>query len=165
MQPDFHGNRSPRADPSLRGMVSGLKLDQSVSSLALVYLATIQAIAHGTRHIITALNTRGYRIDTLFACGGDVKNPLFVRAHADATGCRVALPKEPEAVLLGASMLGAVAAGAVPDLQTAMREMNQIDRVVEPGRAEVRAFHDRKQLVFQRMHNDQLAYRALMARE
>jgi ribulose kinase len=50
VQPDFHGNRSPRANPRLRGMISGLKLSDSVDSLALLYLATIQAVAHGTRH-------------------------------------------------------------------------------------------------------------------
>jgi FGGY-family pentulose kinase len=160
--PDFHGNRSPRADPSLRGMISGLRLLGGIEGLALVYLATLQAIAHGTRHIVDTLNARGYHIDTLVACGGDVKNPLFVRTHADATGCRIALPREPEAVLLGASMLGAVAAGAVPDLPTAMAQMNQVERVVEPGGADVQAFHRQKHAVFQRMHDDQLAYRALM---
>jgi hypothetical protein len=36
--------------------------------------------------------------------------------------------------------------------------------VIEPGSAQVRAFHDKKHLVYQRMYNDQLAYRALMAR-
>jgi ribulose kinase len=164
VQPDFHGNRSPRADPSLRGMISGLKLGDGIDSLALLYLATLQAIAHGTRHIIDALNARGYHIDTLFACGGDTKNPLFVRTHADVTGCRIALPKEPEAVLLGASMLGAVAAGAVPDLKSAMQQMNQVSEVIAPGDPAVRAFHERKHAVYLRMHNDQLAYRTLMMR-
>jgi FGGY-family pentulose kinase len=164
VQPDFHGNRSPRADPSLRGMISGLKLGAGVDALALLYLATLQAIAHGTRHIVDALNARGYRVDTLFACGGDTKNPLFVRTHADVTGCRIALPKEPEAVLLGASMLGAVAAGAMPDLKTAMQQMSQAASVITPGDHGVRAFHERKHAVFLRMHNDQLAYRSLMTR-
>ena len=41
MLPYFHGNRSPRADPYLKGMISGLKLSDSVDSLALLYLATI----------------------------------------------------------------------------------------------------------------------------
>jgi FGGY-family pentulose kinase len=162
VQPDFHGNRSPRADPTLRGMISGLRLTESVDSLALLYLATIQAIAHGTRHIVDTMNAAGYRIDTLVACGGDTKNPVFVREHADVTGCRVILPKEREAVLLGAAMLGAVASGDVTDVKVAMREMNQVDAVVSPGSADVRAFHAQKHQVFQRMHADQLAYRALM---
>ncbi len=162
VQPDFHGNRSPRADPTLRGMVSGLRLTDSVDSLALLYLATVQAIAHGTRHIVDTMNAAGYRIDTLVACGGDTKNPVFVREHADVTGCRVVLPKEREAVLLGAAMLGAVASGDVPDLMAAMGAMNQVDSVVSPGGPEVRAFHERKHRVFLRMHADQLAYRELM---
>ncbi|MBX3272470.1 MAG: FGGY-family carbohydrate kinase [Sandaracinaceae bacterium] len=159
--PDFHGNRSPRADASLRGMVSGLALDASVDALALLYLATVQAIAHGTRHIVDALNGAGYRIDTMIACGGDTKSPLFVREHADATGCRVVLPREPEAVLLGASMLGAVASGAVPSLRAAMASMNAPRTIVAPGGDEVRAYHARKQRILHRMHADQLAYRAL----
>jgi FGGY-family pentulose kinase len=160
VMPDFHGNRSPRADPSLRGMISGLKLSDSVDSLALLYLATIQAIAHGTRHIVDTMNAAGYRIDTLVACGGDTKNPVFVREHADATGCRVVLPREREAVLLGAAMLGAVASGDVPDLVTAMSAMNRAETVIEPSGA--RAYHERKHRVFHRMYADQLAYRALM---
>ncbi len=159
--PYFHGNRSPRADPSLRGMISGLKLTSSVDALALTYLATVQAIAHGTRHIVDAMNAAGYRIDTLIACGGDTKNPVFVREHADATGCRVVLPKEPEAVLLGASMLGAVASGAVPTLRAAMASMNAPGREVAPAGDAIRAYHARKHRIFHRMHADQIAYRAL----
>jgi FGGY-family pentulose kinase len=160
--PDFHGNRSPLADPTLRGMMSGLRLGDDLASLALVYLATVQAIAHGTRHIVAAMNERGYRIDTLVACGGDTKNPLFVREHADATGCAIALPREPEAVLLGSAMLGAVAAGRHEHLSAAMQAMSQPDRVVA-SRPEVRGYHERKHAVFRRMHRDQLDYRALMA--
>ncbi|NJD21004.1 MAG: FGGY-family carbohydrate kinase, partial [Gemmatimonadetes bacterium] len=101
--PYILGNRSPRADPRLRGMISGLKLTDSVDALALVYLATLQAIALGTRHIVEEMNRGGYRIRTLIACGGDTKNPVFVREHADATGCRVVLPRAPAADLLGAA--------------------------------------------------------------
>ncbi len=159
--PYFHGNRSPRADPTLRGMISGLKLSASVDALALLYLATVQAVAHGARHIVETMNAAGYAIDTLIACGGDTKNPVFVSEHADATDCRVVLPSEPEAVLLGASMLGAVASGDAPDLLAAMASMNRPRATVEPGGAEVRAYHERKHRIFHRMHADQLAYRSL----
>lgn len=160
--PDHHGNRSPRADPSLRGMVSGLKLSDSLDQLALLYLATIQAIALGTRHILEAMNAEGYRIKTLFASGGDTKNPVFVREHADATGCRVVLPAEPEAVLLGAALLGAVAAGDQTSVLAAMGAMNRAGRVVEPAGGAVARYFDAKYRVFHRMHDDQLAYRSLM---
>lgn len=160
--PYFHGNRSPRADPSLRGAVHGLKLDDSVEALALVYLATIQAIALGTRHIVEALNDRGYSVDTIIACGGDTKNPVFVREHADATGCRIVLPSEPEAVLLGGALLGAVAAGDFPSVIAGMGAMNRADRVIEPTGGEVARYFDKKYLIFHRLYDDQLVYRELM---
>jgi len=161
--PDHHGNRSPRADPTLRGMVSGLKLSDTIDSLALLYLATVQAIAHGTRHIIDAMNAKGYSIRTVVACGGDTKNPVFVREHAEATGCPIVIPKEPEAVLLGAAMLGAVASGRYPSLLSAMAAMNEAAALVEPTGGAVARFHDAKHRVFQRMYEDQLAYRAIMS--
>ena len=160
--PDHHGNRSPRADPTLRGMISGLKLSASVEALALEYLATIQAIAHGTRHIIDTMNANGYRIATVIATGGDSKNPVFLREHADATGARILLPKEPEAVLLGSAILAAVAAQRFPSVVDAMTQMSGISRVIEPNPA-ARALHEAKQRVFLRMHDDQLAYRHEMS--
>jgi FGGY-family pentulose kinase len=158
---DHHGNRSPRADPSLRGMVSGLSLSASVDALALQYLATIQAIAHGTRHIIATMNAHGHRIGAVVATGGDSKNPLFLREHADATGVPILLPKEPEAVLLGSAILAACAAGRFPDVLAAMTQMSSVACSIEPNPA-ARTFHEGKQRVFLRMHGDQLAYRQEM---
>lgn len=160
--PDFHGNRSPLADPSLRGMISGLKLSDSMDSLALLYLATVQALAHGTRHILDVMNAHGHRVRTLVATGGDAKNPLFLREHADATGCRIVLPAEPEAVLLGSAMLGAVASGSQPSVLRAMQAMSGVRRIIEPAGGEIAAYHRHKHEVFQQMVRDQLEYRRIM---
>jgi FGGY-family pentulose kinase len=163
VMPDFHGNRSPRADSSLRGMVSGLRLAAGEEDLALLYLATVQAVAYGTRHIVEALNAEGYAIDTILACGGGTKNPVFLREHADATGCTLILPQEPEAVLLGAAVLGAVAGGLHADVQQAMAAMSRAGSVITPADGAAQRYHDAKYAVFQRMYADQMAYRAIMA--
>ena len=159
--PYFHGNRSPRADASLRGMVSGLRLASGLDDLALLYLATIQGVAHGTKHIIDTLNGAGGGVDTILACGGGTRNPVFLREHADATGCRIVLPRELEAVLLGSALLGAVAGDAYPNVTAAMAAMTRAGAVVEPA-ANARRFHAAKHAVFLRMYEDQMAYRALM---
>ncbi len=159
--PYFHGNRSPRANPRLVGMISGLHLSASIDDLALLYLATIQAIAYGTRHIIESMNASGYSIDTIMCCGGGTKNPVFLQQHADATGCRIVLPNEPEAVLLGAAMLGAVAAGHVRTVEEAMSSMSSPGRMIEPNHR-TSAYHDAKYRVFHRLYDDQMAYRAIM---
>ena len=160
--PYFHGNRSPRADASLRGMVSGLSLSDTADDLALLYLATVQAIAYGTRHIVASFNAQGYVIDTILACGGLSKNPVFLREHADATGCAVALPEEPDAVLLGAAILGAVAAGAHADIQAAMAAMTRAHIAVTPSPGATADFHEAKYAVFLKMYEDQMAYRHIM---
>lgn len=160
--PYFHGNRSPRADPTLRGMISGLTLTDSADSLALLYLATVQAIAHGTRHIVDTMNAAGFRISTILACGGDTKNPLFIREHADVTGCRIVLPEETEAVLLGSAVLACVASGDQPNVLAAMAGMNRAGDQIVPDGGAVRDYHDKKHRVFHRMYEDQIAYRAVM---
>ncbi len=160
--PDFHGNRSPRADPSLRGMVSGLTLAAGPDDLARLYLATIQAIAYGTRHIVETLNGAGYAIDLVLAAGGGTRNSLFLRAHADALGLPIALAREPEAVLLGAAILGAVAGRAYPDIPAAMAGMSRIGRVISPATGATARYHEAKYAVFRRLYADQMAYRALM---
>jgi len=163
VQPDFHGNRSPRADPSLRGVVAGLSLSATLDDLARLYLATIQAVAFGTRHIIEEMNRQGYAIDTLFMCGGGTKNPVFLREHANITGCNVVLPAEPEAVLLGAAVLGAVASGGHESVWSAMRAMNHAGTIIRPAGGRVARYHSAKYRVFQRMHADFVACRRLMA--
>lgn len=160
--PYFHGNRSPRADATLRGMVSGLTLGDMLDDLALLYLATIQAIAHGTRHILDTLCAHGYRIDTVVACGGGTKNPVFLQEHADITGCRMVLPGEREAVLLGSAMLGAVASGHYASVPVAMAAMSAEGTFIAPGPTAVRDYHAAKHDVFLRMYEDQQAYRSLM---
>ncbi len=163
IQPDFHGNRSPRANPTLKGTVTGLALSATADDLALQYLAAIQAVAYGTRHILEEMNKKGYAITSVFICGGGTKNPVFLREHADITGCNLILSKEPEAVLLGSAVLGAVASGCFKTLPEAMASMNSVGRIIKPSRGKVADYHERKYRVFHRMHADFLAYRKIMA--
>lgn len=162
IQPDFHGNRSPRANPTLKGTITGLSLSATADDLALQYLAAIQAVAYGTRHILEEMNRKGYRIDTLLACGGGTKNPVFLREHADITGCKIVLSQEPEAVLLGSAVLGAVASGQFDGILPAMAAMNTADRVIKPTKGRVAKYHAVKYEVFHRLHDDFLAYRQIM---
>ena len=159
--PYFHGNRSPRANPELVGMVSGLKLSASVKDLSLLYLATVQSIAYGTRHIIETMNAKGYNIDTLVCCGGGTKNALFLQQHANITGCRLLLPKEMESVLLGSAMLGAVASGEYENLMEAMGAMSHLGHSIQPENATA-GYHARKYKVFHQLYEDQIRYDSII---
>ena len=149
--PDFHGNRSPLADPHALGVVSGLALDASFDSLCRLYWRTAIAIALGVRHILDALNDNGYLIDTLHVTGGHTRNPLMMELYADATGCTVVEPLADEAVLVGTGMVAATAAGLYPGLDAAGMAMRQQVRSRKPDPAAARRF-DRDYRVFLEMH-------------
>ncbi|XP_055978249.1 FGGY carbohydrate kinase domain-containing protein isoform X2 [Sorex fumeus] len=159
--PDFHGNRSPLADLTLKGMVSGLQLSQDLDDLAVLYLATVQAIAFGTRLIVEAMETAGHSIHTLFLCGGLSKNPLFVQMHADITGLPVVLSQEVESVLVGAAILGASASGDFASVQEAMASMSKVGKIVFP-RLEDKRYYDKKYQVFLKLVEHQREYAAIM---
>ncbi|XP_040161665.1 FGGY carbohydrate kinase domain-containing protein [Anopheles arabiensis] len=162
--PDFHGNRSPLADPNLKGMISGLTMTKDVQNLALIYLALMQALAYGTRHILQVLEASGREpITSILLCGGLSKNSLFVQTHADICSVPVLLPSEPEAVLLGSAMMGAYAAGLYDSLELAASGMGGSAVVVKPDlRDSTRDYHERKYRVFQRMYLDQRGYERIM---
>ncbi|EST07803.1 Carbohydrate kinase, FGGY, C-terminal [Kalmanozyma brasiliensis GHG001] len=109
--PDFHGNRSPLADSTMRGSITGLRLDRSLTDLALKYYATLEAIALQTRHIVEAMNAKGHQIDSIYMSGGHVKNPVFMQLIADVCGMPVQLPFSSSAsVVAGSAILGRFAA-------------------------------------------------------
>lgn len=159
--PYFHGNRSPRANPHLKGMVSGLTLDNSPEVLARIYYAGVQAVAYGTLHIIEEMNKGGYRISQIYACGGGTKNPLWLQEHADITGCEILLPHESEAVLLGSAILGAVAAGCFESVLQGMHTMSRCGKTITPN-SRTRAYHDAKYKIFHRMYEHQMEYKEMM---
>jgi FGGY-family pentulose kinase len=158
--PDFHGNRSPLADPHAQGVISGLTLDASFDSLARLYERTAVAIVLGTRHILDALNATGYAIDHLHITGGHTQNPLLMELYADATGCTVVTAAEADAVLLGTGMVAATAAGLYPDLASAAAAMARQGEVIAPDPARAAAYA-RDYRVFLAMHEQRRALDAI----
>jgi FGGY-family pentulose kinase len=149
--PDFHGNRSPLADPHAVGVISGLTLDSSFDSLCRLYWRAAVGIALGVRHILEALNERGYGIDTLHVTGGHLKNPILMELYADAAGCTVIHPAAEDAVLLGTGMAAATAAKLYPSLTAAAMAMHQggTSRAPDP---KARARFDTDYAIFLKMH-------------
>src|SRR5918996_2254309 len=155
--PDFHGNRSPLAEPQALGVVRGLSLDASLDSLARLYFAAALGIALGTRHILDALDAAGYAIDRLHVARGHTRNPLLMELYADATGCAVTAPADgTDAVLLGTAMVAAAAAGLHPDLRAAATAMAQAGTTRQPDPAR-RDAHTRRYRAFLQMHEHRRA--------
>ena len=135
--------------------ICGLELDTSEESLALLYLAALQAICvsssasnlliykylidlindfkYGTRHIISSLREQSADVSCLLLCGGLVKSDLFISTMADAVGIPIVIPDEEESVLLGSAVLGACASQFFPSIEHAMHSMGGSGRSILPN--------------------------------
>lgn len=108
---DFHGNRSPVADPRMRASIIGQLMDLSIKDLALQYFGACEFIAQQTRQIIAEMEKGGHNIKCVFMSGGQCRNGLLMRLLADCTGLPVVVPRYIDAaVVFGSALLGAVAA-------------------------------------------------------
>jgi FGGY-family pentulose kinase len=155
--PDFHGNRSPLADAHAVGVISGLTLDYSFDSLCRLYWRSCVAIALGIRHILDALNAKGFAIEKLHVTGGHTKNSLLMELYADATGCTVVVPPDDsDSVLLGTAMVAATAAGLYRSLPQASLHMQQHGKERLADKT-LSARFDRDYRVFLAMHEQRRA--------
>ena len=80
---------------------------------------------------------------------------------ADAAAKRVAAPETSEPVLLGAAMLGAVAAGR-HDMRGAMAAMSRLGAVSEPAGGAIAALHAKKRRAFEALQETERRLREAM---
>lgn len=107
---DYHGNRSPIADNTMRASIIGQSMDNSIDDLALQYLGACEFIAQQTRQIVEIMCKSGHNISSIFMSGGQCRNGLLMRLLADCTGLPIVIPRYIDAaVVFGSALLGAVA--------------------------------------------------------
>lgn len=157
--PDFHGNRSPIGDSTLRGMISGCSMHDSIN---MTYLAIVQSLAYSTKHIIESLYKSGRSpFKSILICGGLSKNSLYVQTHADVCGIPVLISNEEESVLIGAAMLGATASNFSDTLEDAATRLSTDCYQVHPD-ANTLDFHKKKFQIFLKMLENQREYEKIM---
>jgi D-ribulokinase len=146
--PEFLGNRAPFADPQARAIVAGLDMSADLDSLVTLYVAGLCGIGYGLRQIIEAQVTAGAPIERVVISGGAGRGDLVRQLLADVTGKPVLATEAEEPVLLGAAMLGAVAAGLKPDMQSAMSGMSHIGGTYAPAQGAIPALHEARYRAF-----------------
>jgi D-ribulokinase len=160
--PEFLGNRSPHADPDSRAIVTGLDLDDDITSMERLYVAGLCGLAYGLADVVEALRAHGVRSELMVISGGAARSALVRQIMTDTTGLTVALPETPEPVLLGGAMLGAVAGKAYGSIDEAMRSMSAIGGSSEPTGADLADFHHAKRVVYGLMRKLDCDSRAAM---
>jgi D-ribulokinase len=149
--PEFLGNRAPLADPHARAIIAGLGMHTDMDSLVALYVAGLCGIAYGLRQIVEAQAAKGIAIDRIMISGGAGRPDLVRQLLADATGKPVLANQAEEPVLLGAAILGSVAAGAYPDVGAAMAGMSRIGTRYAPQGGTISAVHQARFAAFEQL--------------
>lgn len=149
--PEFLGNRAPFADPHARAAIVGLGMERDLDSLVSLYIAGLCGIGYGLRQIIDAQAASGAPIDKIVISGGAGQLDLVRQILADATGKPLLATRAEEPVLLGSAILGSVAAGAFPDMRSAMAALSATDRSYQPVGGEIGLLHSERYAAFKRL--------------
>ncbi|WP_257296987.1 FGGY-family carbohydrate kinase [Endozoicomonas sp. YOMI1] len=148
---------APEVDQPQRGMITGLTLDKSHQSLAVLYLASIQALALDARYQLEKLKKAGYHVELLIPTGGLAKNQLLLTEHINILNIPAAIPEEKENMLLSGAITGSVAADIYDSIEDAIRAMSRYQERIEPNRQLV-DFYQAKYDTFIKMLKDQQSW-------
>jgi ribulose kinase len=162
--PEFLGNRSPYADPDARAVIAGLGLETDVHDLVSLYVAGLCGIGYGLKQLLERLLKDGIRVEMIVASGGAAQSNLVRQLLADATNVPVAVADTQEPVLLGAAMLGAVAAGHYHSLPQVMSAMSSLAKVFKPAGGAVEELHESRYQAFELLQSADRQIRLLTRR-
>lgn len=136
----FNGRRSPYADQTVKGVISGITLG---TTPAQIFRSLVEATAFGSRAILEHIANEGVGVDEVIGVGGiSLKSPYVMQTLADVLGVPIRVARAQQAGALGAAMLAAVAAGLFNSLQSATDRMNQGNLREYIPRADLKGIYD-----------------------
>jgi len=118
----FNGRRTPDADHTVKGLISGLDLS---SDAPRIFKALVEATAFGSKAIVDRFIREGVKIERVVAIGGVAKKSRFVmQTLSDVLQLPIRVVKSDQACALGAAMCAATAAGAYLTIEAAQAGMS-----------------------------------------
>jgi L-ribulokinase len=134
----MNGRRTPDANQSLKGVVSGINLGTDAPR---VFKCLVEATCFGARRITERFQVEGAVIEGVIALGGVAKKSQYVmQTLSDVLQMPIKVGKSEQTCALGAAMFAAVAAGKYKKVEEAMKKMGAgFEKTYQPNkdRAEV----------------------------
>jgi len=141
----------PVVDVAARGAFVGLTAGTSRGAM---FRAVLEGLAMEARFAVdamAALPGAGAPRD-IRVIGGNTRNPLFLAVKASVYGRPLTVIDEADATALGAALLGGVAAGLWPDLDTALGAIDQPHHQVAPDPAWTRAYAEMYETIYRKLY-------------
>jgi L-ribulokinase len=119
----LNGRRTPDANQTLKGALTGLSLGSEAPHL---FKAWIESTCFGAKAIVDRFNSEGVPVKGLIGLGGVArKSPYIMQVMADVMNMPIRIHKSEQTCALGAGMFAATAAGIYPNVEEAMITMGQ----------------------------------------
>ncbi len=127
--PYLMGERTPHLDADCRGMFFGLNAMHTRRDLL---RAVMEGVTYALNDCLSVLKGMGVAPETMLACGGGGKSPLWRQMLADVMNCPVATTVNTEGPALGVAILAGVGAGLYGSVQEACKAMIHVNPAQNP---------------------------------
>lgn len=135
--PYLTGERTPHADPDARSVLYGLDLSKGRPH---VIRSVLEGVVYGLNDSMSLIREIGARTDTVVSGGGGSRSALWRQMQADVFEVPVVPAGESEAAMLGAALLGSVAAGERSSVGEAVAAAVRYGETVDPDPANAKAY-------------------------
>jgi xylulokinase len=127
--PYLQGERTPHADPDVRGAFTGLSLRHDRGALS---RAVLEGVAYGLRDSLELLRGLGCTPSVGRVSGGGARSALWLSIVASVLGLPLELTESDTGAALGAALLAGVRAGVFADTAEAVARCVRVTARVEP---------------------------------
>lgn len=126
--PHLAGERSPHLDPDTRGALVNLSLAHTQADIT---RAVLEGVAFSLREALEVISAIA-PVNQLLATGGGARSHIWLQILADVLQTKLIAPKAEEGAAYGAAILAMVGVGAYPNLEIALKILQQDSNVVQP---------------------------------
>jgi xylulokinase len=137
--PYLQGERTPHADPDVRGAFTGLSLRHDRGALA---RAVLEGVAYGLRDSLELLRGLGCEPTVGRVSGGGARSDLWLRIVASVLGIPLERTESDAGAAYGAALLAGVRAGAFADVGEAVTRCVRVRDRIDPEPAWIPAYDD-----------------------
>lgn len=140
----LNGRRTPDADQTLTGAMTGLNLGTDAPRL---FKAWVEATCFGARAIVDRFNNENVPVKGLIGLGGVArKSPYIMQVMADVMNKPIRIHRSEQTCAAGAAMFAATAAGIYNKVEDAMNAMGQgFDLNYTPSKSNAELYEKRYQ--------------------
>lgn len=123
--PYLMGERTPHLDPDCRGVFFGLS---AIHTKAHLLRAVMEGVSYSLSDCNDILREMGIQVDSMMACGGGGKSPVWRQMLADMYECEVKTLYQTEGPALGVAILAGVGCGIYESVEQACEKLISEDQ-------------------------------------